>query len=265
MPAPVVPSPDADVGPDQAAAAVTATQTHIDRIMDDGWVESVTGAFAWATGVALANFNGVLVETAEAVTGGVVATLLERVAGGAGRPHCLQARPAARAEAEALARARGMSPTGTIPLMVRDRAADLARPDGPDLAIRPAGRPDAARFVAVAAAGFEAPEALFRELLVDAGFELPGARAYLGYRDGRPVATAMGLTLSDSVGVFNVSTVPGHRGRGIGAAMTARAVADGVAAGATWAWLQSTPAGHPVYERLGFRDIEHWVCWVADP
>jgi hypothetical protein len=45
--------------------------------------------------------------------------------------------------------------------------------------------------------------------------------------------------------------------------VTARAVADGLAAGAQFAWLQSSAAGYGVYERLGFTTSETWRCWVA--
>jgi predicted GNAT family acetyltransferase len=70
------------------------------------------------------------------------------------------------------------------------------------------------------------------------------------------------VTLDDYVGVFNVATPPEHRRRGYGAAITARVVSDGLAAGARWAWLQSSPAGYRVYEELGFRTLERWLAWV---
>jgi N-acetylglutamate synthase len=70
------------------------------------------------------------------------------------------------------------------------------------------------------------------------------------------------MSLEDHVGVFNVATPSRHRRRGYGAAVTARVVADGVAAGASWAWLQSSPSGYAIYERLGFRTLERWLTWV---
>jgi predicted GNAT family acetyltransferase len=77
------------------------------------------------------------------------------------------------------------------------------------------------------------------------------------------VTTGMGLTIGSYVGVFNIATPPARRRRGYGAAVTVRAVADGVAAGARWAWLQSSGAGYPVYDRLGFRTTEDWNCWLS--
>ena len=37
----------------------------------------------------------------------------------------------------------------------------------------------------------------------------------------------------------------------------------GSAAGAAWAWLQSSPPGYGIYARLGFRTVETWDCWIA--
>jgi predicted GNAT family acetyltransferase len=75
----------------------------------------------------------------------------------------------------------------------------------------------------------------------------------------------MGLTVGDFVAIFNIATPAQFRGHGYGAAITARVVSDGLARGARWAWLQSSQAGYSVYERLGFRTLELWDCWVLEP
>jgi len=92
---------------------------------------------------------------------------------------------------------------------------------------------------------------------------LPGVRCYLGEAGGQTVTTGVGVTLGDFTGVFNIATPPAHRRRGHGAAVTARAVADGLAAGAKWAWLQSSPPGYATYTRLGFETVETWKCWIT--
>ena len=85
----------------------------------------------------------------------------------------------------------------------------------------------------------------------------------MGEADGHPVTTGIGVTLGAFVGIFNVATPPAHRRRGYGAAVTARAVSDGLAAGASWSWLQSSPPGYQVYQRLGFRTVESWHTWLS--
>jgi N-acetylglutamate synthase len=121
----------------------------------------------------------------------------------------------------------------------------------------------AAVHAAVAAAGFQAPVEAFIGLMTPAMLERPGVRAYLGRVDGEPVATGVGVSLRNQVGIFNVATLPGHRRRGYGAAITARAVCDALDARAQWAWLQSTADGYRVYEKLGFRTLEAWEYWIA--
>lgn len=79
--------------------------------------------------------------------------------------------------------------------------------------------------------------------------------------DGRPVVTGATLRVADAVGVFNVATLPSHRRRGYASAVSARAVLDGLADGARWAFLQSSAAGHGVYEQLGFRTVERSALW----
>ena len=60
-----------------------------------------------------------------------------------------------------------------------------------------------------------------------------------------------------------MSTVPAARRRGYGEAMTARVVADGIAAGCDVAVLQASEAGRPIYERLGFQVNVRYYAYVG--
>jgi len=125
-------------------------------------------------------------------------------------------------------------------------------------------RPDEARVhCEVAAAAFDAPLELFMALATPRVLALPEVRCYAGDVAGVPAVTAMTVTCGDGVGIASVGTLPAHRGRGYASALVARAVADGLAAGASWAWLQSGEAALGMYERLGFEEIERWPCWVT--
>jgi GNAT superfamily N-acetyltransferase len=118
--------------------------------------------------------------------------------------------------------------------------------------------------VTIGASGFGAPEELFSQLATSALLRLPGVRCYVGEVDGEPVTTGIGLTLYPFVAIFSIATPPAYRGQGYAGAVTARAVADGLSDGAEWAWLQSSPAGYPVYARLGFKTVERWSSWVSE-
>ncbi len=82
--------------------------------------------------------------------------------------------------------------------------------------------------------------------------EAPGYHAYTGYVDGEAVATSTLFVTDLAAGVFGVATVPSHRRRGIGEAMTWHAVREGARLGCDVASLQASPMGRSMYERMGF-------------
>jgi predicted GNAT family acetyltransferase len=104
---------------------------------------------------------------------------------------------------------------------------------------------------------FGAPKELF-DRFCGACVAIDEATLYVGRVDDGIVATALGITVDEVTGVFNVATEPEHRGRGYGAALTARVLRDGFGKGAKQAFLQSSDIGHGVYRRLGFRDVEEY-------
>jgi len=245
-----------------AGQALLASWQQLAEAITDGWTRSDSGAVAMVTGAPIPTLNGVWVASTEAGAD-VVGDLLDQVAA-TGLPHCLQCRPHAAESLGGQVAARGMEPEGSVPLMVLEEPRELAAGAAPGgLSIRELEPSEASAHARVAAAGFEAPVEIFLELMAPSVLGTPGGRCYLGEVDGEPVTTGFGLTLGSFVGIFNVATPAAQRGLGYGTAVTARAVADGVAAGADWAWLQSSPAGYNVYERLGFRTAETWPCWLS--
>jgi predicted GNAT family acetyltransferase len=63
-------------------------------------------------------------------------------------------------------------------------------------------------------------------------------------------------------GVFNVATPGEHRGRGFGSVVTVQTVEAARTEGARGAYLQSSPMGLRVYEKLGFVTVEQWRQWM---
>lgn len=115
------------------------------------------------------------------------------------------------------------------------------------------------------AAGFEMPPDLLSVFRGSRLLDRENVLAYVVEEGGKAVSTALGIVAGGHVGVFDVATLPAHRGRGLGTAITARVLADAVAAGARAAFLQSSAMGCSVYERLGFRTADHWTVWIATP
>jgi GNAT superfamily N-acetyltransferase len=77
---------------------------------------------------------------------------------------------------------------------------------------------------------------------------------YVASLAGEPVSVAALFDAAGVAGIYNVATIPSARGRGIGRAVTAAAMAEGVRRGLRVAALGASPLGHPVYRRLGFEE-----------
>jgi GNAT superfamily N-acetyltransferase len=247
---------------EHTGGALSETWRVLLAVHPNAWTAAREGVSAWATGVPIAGLNGVSCSRLDPDPDDIRSLLGELKA--RRLPHLLQLRPGSHPAAVAVADEEGMTPDADVPLMRLDDPAALERAGAgpPRLRIRQLGPHETTLHPRAVAAGFKAKPEHFLRLLPPPLMALDGIRAYLGEVDGQVVTTALGFTRGGSVGVFNVATPPEHRRRGYGAAVTARAAADGFAAGASWAWLQSTPAGHRVYESLGFGTLERWRCWV---
>ncbi len=108
------------------------------------------------------------------------------------------------------------------------------------------------------AAGFGLPTELAGEVatfLAHTGRPDTPARTVVASLDGRPVASAQGIHLGQSVAIYNVATLQEARGRGIGAAVTTAVLRDAASTGARFGVLESSELGHAVYQRVGFRDV----------
>jgi GNAT superfamily N-acetyltransferase len=115
----------------------------------------------------------------------------------------------------------------------------------------------------VAGHGFEVPEPVALAFIGERLWAREGARVYTGYADGRPVCSGFSVQTGETLGIFTIATEPDARGRGFGAAMTSRLIADGAAAGCTVAVLQASAMGRPIYERIGFRLVQPYEIWVG--
>ncbi len=100
---------------------------------------------------------------------------------------------------------------------------------------------------------------------------------YVGFLDGRPVASATLVGAAGTAGVYLVGTLPGARRRGLATALTRHVLAEARARGDTMAVLQATQTGRGLYRRLGFVeygviDVYRWTPpgqghrrWLNDP
>jgi ribosomal protein S18 acetylase RimI-like enzyme len=78
---------------------------------------------------------------------------------------------------------------------------------------------------------------------------------YVGYLDGRPVATAEVTLAGQVAGIYGVVTLEAYRNRGIGSALTAQPLIDASSQGYRTGVLQASADGLGVYRRLGFQEF----------
>lgn len=179
-----------------------------------------------------------------------------------GGPHSIWLRAHADAALEHPLRAQGYVPFTVMPGMVL-RADPGTRCAPPGLTIAPArddaGR-DAYRHVSAEAyATYGAP----RDYAADAFAALesvcaPHVQGFVGYAGNVPVAAAALYLTHGVAGIGWVGCVPAARGRRYAEAVTWAAVREGFRRGATFANLQASPMGRPVYERMGFDTLTEY-------
>jgi GNAT superfamily N-acetyltransferase len=89
--------------------------------------------------------------------------------------------------------------------------------------------------------------------------DIPGWRVWLGYRSCVPAGAAYTYHDGTSVGVYQVATLPEHRGHGV-----ARAVLGAIldAYPDVPVTLTATEQGRPLYEEFGFETLSEAVWWV---
>jgi GNAT superfamily N-acetyltransferase len=154
--------------------------------------------------------------------------------------------------------AHGLPQTSEMPGMAVDLAALPSPVAVPGLRIeRVADARALDRWCEAYIAGFEMEAAAGRSLAdVYARIRLADnapVRHYVGWLDGRAVASSSVVFAAGVAGVFHVGTLPQARRRGIGGAMTLAPLLEARDLGYEVGVLFASTMGEPVYRRLGFR------------
>ena len=116
-------------------------------------------------------------------------------------------------------------------------------------------------FADTLAEGFGNPRSFTRIFAEPGAWDALGVVSYIGWCEGRPVATASRVVTEGVAGIYNVCTAPGFRRRGFGAAITWRAALDGLADGCEVSLLQSSNQGYSVYREMGYRKLTSYRAW----
>lgn len=88
---------------------------------------------------------------------------------------------------------------------------------------------------------------------------------YLGSLDGEPVASSLLVPGAGVAGVYCVATLPEARRRGIGSALTRRALLEGRSRGYRVGVLMAEKPGVGLYRRLGLQECCTIGCYLWEP
>lgn len=91
-------------------------------------------------------------------------------------------------------------------------------------------------------------------------FEDPNLRFYVGEENGQPVSYGAYAQIDDTVFLSNVFTSPIHRGKGLAQSLCRTMLMDAKQEGMVQSVLISSQMGHPLYKKLGYREVSKmWV------
>ncbi|MFD3941836.1 GNAT family N-acetyltransferase [Streptomyces sp. NPDC058579] len=157
---------------------------------------------------------------------------------------------------------------GAMPIMAID-TKDVVPAEGPaDLEIETVhGLAALKEWVQTYTPSFGVPPELLDDVLRNELDRRDTARVvrFIGRRAGRPVGTSLLYEAHGVAGIYVVTTAEDQRRQGIGAALTVAALEAGRERGLPVGTLQSSPAGFPVYERLGFETVATYELFQLAP
>jgi GNAT superfamily N-acetyltransferase len=122
------------------------------------------------------------------------------------------------------------------------------------------------QWIHVASLGFGVPlemEETWFEFFNYAACRIP-FQTYLGLLDGEPVATSQLCVSAGVAGVYNVTSLPQARKRGIGSALTMHPLLAARRIGMRIGILQASAMGYNAYRRLGFQDFGQLSVYLWD-
>jgi hypothetical protein len=158
----------------------------------------------------------------------------------------------------------GLKPTDPTPFMTLSPINEAGWRRVPrELLITPVRtKTDVARLESILSASFGMDAVAVHSFGFEGLLTSSAVRMFLGWVDGHAVTTATVASTDGAAGVFSVGTLEAQRGKGLGEVMTAHAIRAGAEAGADIAYLQASPMGFRIYERMGFKTVTNHIMYM---
>lgn len=155
----------------------------------------------------------------------------------------------------------GLTLAGSSPLMVL-RPTTPVTPSRPVKVTRALGPELVAIAGDLAAAAFDEPRDVLARCIDVMVTETAGVETWIAW-DGEAPRSAVTVTPTGSTaGISLMATPPEHQRQGMGRALLTQVMADYRSRGVTRFHLGATPAGRPLYDRLGFEPIAELSAWM---
>jgi GNAT superfamily N-acetyltransferase len=167
-------------------------------------------------------------------------------------------------KAEKICSRMGLTLSSELPAMAAESLVPTWR-HLPKIEIRPVHDADSRRaFCEIGAVCFHVPLTWFEEVFDERMTQRQEFVAWLAFSEGEPVATAATVLAANAIGVYNVGTLPGHRGRGIGEAVVRYAIDRArEESGICRTVLQSTSFGYDLYRKMGYRTVGQVLVFTS--
>lgn len=229
------------------------------RAADGGWVLAAEGVVAMGCEARHRAFNQTFLTSP---TPGV-ATLRDAISRYEQGPFRMRFRDELYDGLTPVIEALGLERQGGIPTMTMALGGEVSVPATGLRITRVTDTATLAAHVRVVADGFSGwiPETLGR-VFTSKLLDEPSWAGWVGYENDVPVASSQLVVHGNVAGLYYVATVKAAQRKGYADAITRAAMREGFARGCDLVCLQASPAGRPVYERIGFNVIGEYITYV---
>jgi GNAT superfamily N-acetyltransferase len=160
---------------------------------------------------------------------------------------------------------RGFALAGTMPLMAI--SLDVAQPRSAlstGLEFRKAYvKQDTDSIISLLHESFEMPPEACAFVVSPEIAESPGIYFWLLLDQGQPVCTVTTTTEEGILGIWSMATPPRAQRKGYGQTLLSQVMQEHVQHGERVGVLGASPAGEPLYRRIGFEVVEYWQVFVS--
>lgn len=153
----------------------------------------------------------------------------------------------------------GMICIGSSAFMVLERMRDLSFDIDPE--VTEAGPADLPAVWDVLSATFGYTPEMAQTAVPPDVFDTPGQSVWVLTADGRICSSLTTVIIDETLVAWSMATIPALQRHGYGRRLLETVLARAASQGVNEALLLASPAGEPLYTKIGYRVVEYWQQW----